>query len=70
MMFFRSREQKELIERCRLLDRIQLNDSTSDADKEWNQNRITIRNNIMKQNISKFLSWDVIKKTMFVGNTE
>lgn len=44
--------------------------ATSQAEREWNVNLNCLKNNILKGDPREFLRWDVVRKTMFVGNAE
>jgi hypothetical protein len=62
--------EKELIARLRneVRSMPKLEISSSPADDEWARNRMKLRSAILKHDPRFFLSWDVIKHTMFVGN--
>ena len=44
--------------------------ATSKAEREWNNNMNRLKNNVIKEDPREFLRWDVVRKTMFVGNAE
>jgi len=42
----------------------------SDADREWARNVARLRNLILKEDPRRFLQWDIIQHTMFIGNAD
>jgi hypothetical protein len=42
--------------------------SGSSADEEWNERRHALRRLFLEGNLERFLTWDMITETMFVGN--
>lgn len=42
----------------------------SDADREWARNAARLRNLMLKEDPRRFLRWDIIQRTMFVGNAD
>jgi hypothetical protein len=62
---FESKFVEELREEISKIQKIKTDNQTG-AELEWSNNVNSIIDNIMKRDPRKFLSWDVIKKTMFV----
>ena len=44
--------------------------ATSEAERAWNNNLNRLKNKVMSEDPREFLRWDVVRKTMFVGNAE
>jgi len=44
--------------------------ATSEAEREWNININRLKNKVMSEDPREFLRWDVVRKSMFVGNAE
>lgn len=58
----------ELRQNIRQLPPLSSENSKTDAESLWTQNRIDIRDKILRDDPRRFLNWEVIRNTMFVGN--
>lgn len=60
---------KELIEELRKkANEISMPTKTELADSQWLGNILKLKKQILAENPKNFLQWDVIRKTMFIGN--